>query len=53
MLERYEDWAVADPDGADLDTVRAICDDIAARVEQLLSEVLPDLPTRPATSVAG
>lgn len=51
--KRYEDWAVADPDGADLDTVRAICDDIAARVEQLLSEVLPDLPTRPATSVAG
>ena len=37
---RYEDWAVADPDGADLQTVRQIADDIQIRVTQLLSDVL-------------
>lgn len=33
--KRYIDWDLADPKGEDLGTVRAIRDDIAARVEQL------------------
>ncbi|MET4076854.1 arsenate reductase ArsC [Janibacter sp. UYMM211] len=37
---RYEDWSVADPHGADLDTVRDIRDDIQARVTALLRDVL-------------
>ena len=34
---RYLDWHVADPAGADLDTVRAIRDDIAAHVRDLIA----------------
>ena len=34
--KRYEDWEVADPDGASLETVRDIRDDIQARVTALL-----------------
>ncbi len=34
--KRYEDWYVADPNGQDIDTVRAIRDDIQARVTTLL-----------------
>ena len=38
--KRYEDWAVADPALAtSLDEVRAIRDDIDARVRQLLTEL--------------
>lgn len=40
--KRYEDWPVADPDGADLRTVRAICDDIQIRVTRLLGDLLND-----------
>ncbi|MDP3713320.1 MAG: heat-shock protein HtpX [Mycobacteriales bacterium] len=36
----YEDWLVADPKGQDLDTVRAIVDDVEARVRDLLQRVL-------------
>jgi len=36
---RYLDWQVADPAGADLEAVRAIRDDIAARVRGLLAEL--------------
>ena len=32
----YEDWQVDDPKGQDLDTVRAIVDDVEARVRDLL-----------------
>jgi protein-tyrosine-phosphatase len=39
---RYLDWAVADPDGEPIETVRAIRDDIQARVTALLAEVLDD-----------
>ena len=39
--KRYEDWEVADPAGADLDSVREIRDDIAGRVRRLLDEVAP------------
>jgi arsenate reductase (thioredoxin) len=38
---RYLDWDLADPAGADLDTVRAIRDDIEGRVQLLLLELLP------------
>jgi arsenate reductase (thioredoxin) len=36
----YEDWQVADPKGQDLDTVRAIVDDVESRVRDLLQRVL-------------
>jgi protein-tyrosine-phosphatase len=39
---RYEDWDVADPDGQPIEVVRAIRDDIQARVTRLLAEVLDD-----------
>jgi protein-tyrosine-phosphatase len=39
--KRYEDWELSDPAGQGLDTVRAIRDDIRARVEALLAELLP------------
>ena len=34
---RYEDWAVADPAGADVATVRSIRDDIEQRVRRLIN----------------
>ncbi|WP_425845665.1 arsenate reductase ArsC [Agrococcus sp. TSP3-2-1] len=39
--KRYEDWALEDPAGKDIETVRRVRDDIRGRVEQLLSELLP------------
>ena len=41
---RYEDWAVDDPKGQDLDVVRRIVDDVDARVRALLADLVPDLP---------
>ena len=38
--KRYEDWDVADPNGQPIEAVRAICDDIQARVTTLLGEIL-------------
>jgi arsenate reductase len=38
--KRYEDWTVDDPAGQDLETVRQIRDDIDARVQRLIDEVL-------------
>jgi len=38
--KRYEDWDVADPAGQPIEVVRAIRDDIQARVTTLLSEIL-------------
>lgn len=38
---RYLDWAVDDPAGQPLDTVRRIRDDIDARVRELLSDLQP------------
>ena len=40
--KRYEDWAVDDPAGQPLDTVRAIRDEIDRRVQALVSELLPE-----------
>jgi protein-tyrosine-phosphatase len=38
--KRYEDWVLEDPAGQGLETVRGIRDEIKARVEQLLAEIL-------------
>lgn len=39
--KRYEDWGLTDPAGQGIDTVRAVRDDIKARVEALVAEILP------------
>ena len=38
--KRYEDWVLDDPAGQGIETVRVIRDQIKARVEQLLAEIL-------------
>lgn len=40
--KRYEDWTLQDPSGQGIETVRAIRDEIRARVERLLSEITTD-----------
>ena len=40
--KRYEDWDLEDPGGKDLDTVRRIRDEIEARVQRLVGELLDD-----------
>jgi len=42
--KRYEDWALTDPNGKNIDEVRPIRDDIKARVTALLAELLLDEP---------
>jgi arsenate reductase (thioredoxin) len=37
--KRYEDWELEDPAGRDLETVRGIRDEIAARVDSLIGEL--------------
>jgi len=39
--KRYEDWELEDPAGKDLETVRGIRDEIAARVDALIGELSP------------
>jgi arsenate reductase len=39
--KRYEDWTLEDPAGKGIEAVRPIRDEIRARVEKLLGEVLP------------
>ena len=39
--KRYEDWEIEDPSGKDLETVRGIRDQIAARVDALVAELSP------------
>ena len=39
--KRYEDWQLADPAGQGIEAVRPIRDEIRARVEALLGELLP------------
>jgi arsenate reductase (thioredoxin) len=38
--KRYEDWDLEDPSGKDLETVRRIRDEIDARVQRLVRELL-------------
>ena len=38
--KRYEDWDLVDPAGKDLETVRRIRDEIDARVQALLAQLL-------------
>ena len=40
--KRYVDWELPDPAGKELDEVRRIRDDIALRVDRLISEVLDE-----------
>jgi protein-tyrosine-phosphatase len=40
--KRYLDWELTDPAGQDLETVRAIRDEIDGRVQLLLAELVPD-----------
>jgi arsenate reductase len=39
--KRYEDWELADPAGQGIESVRPIRDDIKARIQKLLTEILP------------
>ncbi|NYD67946.1 arsenate reductase ArsC [Agromyces atrinae] len=39
--KRYEDWDLVDPRGKSIDEVRPIRDDIKARVQALLADILP------------
>jgi len=39
--KRYEDWELADPAGQGIEAVRPIRDEIRARIETLLGEILP------------
>lgn len=39
--KRYEDWKLDDPAGQGVDAVRPIRDDIRARIETLIAELLP------------
>lgn len=41
---RYEDWAVDDPQGKDVEAVRRIVDDVDKRVQGLLEELAPSTP---------
>jgi len=38
--KRYEDWKLDDPAGQGIDAVRPIRDDIRARIERLVAEIL-------------
>ena len=38
--KRYEDWALDDPAGQDVETVRRIRDEIDSRIQTLVSELL-------------
>ena len=39
--KRYEDWELADPAGQGIEAVRPIRDEIKARIQALLAEILP------------
>jgi protein-tyrosine-phosphatase len=45
--KRYEDWDLEDPAGKDLETVRRIRDEIDARVQRLVEELLEESPLEP------
>ncbi|WP_020525265.1 arsenate reductase ArsC [Catelliglobosispora koreensis] len=39
--KRYEDWELTDPAGQPIEVVRQVRDEIKARIETLLGEILP------------
>jgi arsenate reductase len=39
--KRYEDWQLTDPAGQPIEVVRQVRDEIKARIETLLGEILP------------
>jgi arsenate reductase len=39
--KRYEDWELTDPAGLGIEQVREVRDDIRARIEGLLAEIVP------------
>jgi arsenate reductase (thioredoxin) len=41
----YRDWALPDPAGQGIDAVRPIRDEIRARVQELVTELLPQAPS--------
>jgi arsenate reductase len=41
----YRDWTLLDPAGQPLATVRAVRDDIADRVQALITELVPNAPS--------
>ena len=43
--KRYEDWELDDPAGQGIEAVRPIRDEIRGRIEQLVSELLPESAT--------
>jgi protein-tyrosine-phosphatase len=43
--KRYEDWELEDPAGKDLETVRRIRDEIAARIDELVASLTPTSST--------
>ncbi|MGB8652190.1 MAG: heat-shock protein HtpX [Mycobacteriales bacterium] len=43
--KRYEDWALDDPKGQDLETVRRIVDEVDARVRVLLADLGVEVST--------
>lgn len=48
--KRYEDWELDDPAGQGLAAVRPIRDEIRARIETLIAELLPAGPDLTATA---
>ena len=50
--KRYEDWALDDPAGQDLETVRRIRDEIEARVQLLIRELLEVRPSLGGAAIA-
>jgi len=48
--KRYEDWVLEDPAGQGIEAVRPIRDEIRARVEALLADLLPARPVADAVS---
>lgn len=40
--KRYEDWELADPAGQPIEVVRAVRDEVKARVEALLADLVAD-----------
>ena len=51
--KKYEDWALDDPAGQELETVRRIRDELDTRVQTLIGELLPSEQLTVAPARAG